>query len=118
MGIEERLMNKAEENINDGTYIIDLDHDKITSKQKTSVTLSSTGRFRSQHKGSDDLPELPDHYAKKLSKAVKDIVRPKRKKKERLSLEDVDKIRMAFLQFFVGVFQDYEKYLSQPVTGG
>jgi len=47
MGIEERLMSKAEDNINDGTYIIDLDKDKITSKQKTSVTLSSTGRFKS-----------------------------------------------------------------------
>lgn len=41
MGIEDRLMKKAEEHINDGTYIIDLDHDKITSKQKTSVTLTS-----------------------------------------------------------------------------
>ena len=32
MGIEDHLLYKAEENINDGTYIIDLDHDKITSK--------------------------------------------------------------------------------------
>jgi hypothetical protein len=46
MGIEEVLFPKAEQNINDGTYIIDLDRDKITSKQKTSVTLSSTGRYR------------------------------------------------------------------------
>lgn len=114
-------MQKAEENINDGTYIIDLDRDKITSKQKTSVVLSSTGRFRTNQKGggsSDDLPELPEHYAKKLSKQVKDIVKPKRKKRERLSLEDVEKIRMSFLGFFVGVFQDYEKYLQQPQGGG
>lgn len=32
MGIEMKLMGKAEDNINDGTYIIDLDKDKITSK--------------------------------------------------------------------------------------
>jgi len=65
MGIEASLLEKAEDSINDGTYIIDLDHDKITSKQKTSVTLSSSGRFRGQQK--DDLPELPDHYRKKLA---------------------------------------------------
>ncbi len=64
MGIESNMMDKAEENINDGTYIIDLDADKITSKQKTSVTLSSSGR--SSVKLKDDLPELPNHYAQKL----------------------------------------------------
>lgn len=39
MGIEDIYMKKAQDNINDGTYIIDLDQDKITSKQKTSVIL-------------------------------------------------------------------------------
>jgi hypothetical protein len=47
IGIEECLMDQAEDNINDGTYIIDLDKDKITSKQKTSVILSNTGKFKS-----------------------------------------------------------------------
>jgi hypothetical protein len=32
IGIEDNLMDQAEDNINDGTYIIDLDKDKITSK--------------------------------------------------------------------------------------
>ena len=32
MGIEERLLEEAEENVSDGTYIIDLDTNKITSK--------------------------------------------------------------------------------------
>ena len=50
------------------------------------------------------MPELPDHYSKKLAKAVKDIVKTKRKKKERLTQEEVDKIRNYFFQFFVGVF--------------
>lgn len=102
MGIEMKLMGKAEDNINDGTYIIDLDKDKITSKQKTSVTLSSSGNFKGQQK--DDLPELPNHYSQKLAKAVKDIVKTKRKKKEKLTQEEVDKIRNYFFQFFVGVF--------------
>jgi phosphotransferase system IIA component len=46
IGIEEDLMEQAEDNINDGTYIIDLDKDKITSKQKTSVVVSNSGRFK------------------------------------------------------------------------
>jgi hypothetical protein len=71
-------MKKAEEHINDGTYIIDLDNDKITSKQKTSVNLTNQGRFRAQQK--DDLPELPEHYCKKLTKKIKEIVKNKRKK--------------------------------------
>ena len=29
MGIEERMLQEAEENISDGTYIIDLDNDKV-----------------------------------------------------------------------------------------
>ena len=48
MGIDQSMQREAEDNISDGTYIIDLDQDKITSKQKTSVTLSSTGRFKAQ----------------------------------------------------------------------
>jgi hypothetical protein len=42
------------------------------------------------------LPDLPEHYKQKLTKAVKAIVNPKRKKKERLSLNEVEKIRLAF----------------------
>lgn len=34
-----------------------------------------------------------------------------------MNLDDVEKIRMAFFQFFVGVFQDYEKYMVQPQGG-
>jgi len=29
MGIEERMLKDAEENINDGTYIIDIDEDRV-----------------------------------------------------------------------------------------
>lgn len=66
------------------------------------MTLSSSGRFRGQLK--DDLPELPDHYRKKLAAQVKDLVKNKRKRRERLSPEHVEKIRMCFFNFFVGVF--------------
>ena len=63
------------------------------------------------------MPELPDHYSKKMAKQIRDVVRPKRKKRERLSADDVDKIRMSFFSFFVGVFQDYEKYMISASTG-
>lgn len=29
MGVEENLMEEAEDNINDGTYIINLDHNRV-----------------------------------------------------------------------------------------
>ena len=103
-------MQEAQENISDETYIIDLDNNKITSKQKTSVTLTSNGRFKSSQK--EDLPELPEHQTKKLRTALKNIIKPKQKKQQRLAQEDVDSIREAFFQFMVSVFQHYERYLQ------
>lgn len=44
MGIEEKLRKEAEINVNDGTYIIDLDSNKIYSKAHTAVTLYLPGR--------------------------------------------------------------------------
>lgn len=79
IGIETRYLDKAEDNINDGTYIIDLDANKITSKHKTSVTLGSNGR--SSVKLKDDLPELPTHYREKLQKELNGVVSKKLKKK-------------------------------------
>ena len=108
IGIEEDLMEQAEDNINDGTYIIDLDKDKITSKQKTSVVVSNSGRFKNSQK--DDLPELPEKYSKKLAANVKDIVSKSRKKKLPMSHEDVEKVRMEFFNFFVNIFRDYDKF--------
>ncbi len=102
IGIESQYLDQAEDIINDGTYIIDLDNNKITSKHKTSVTLQSNGR--SSIKLKDDLPELPNHYAHKLQKKISGIVKKKYHKKERLSIEEVDKIRLAFFNFFVNVF--------------
>jgi hypothetical protein len=40
------------------------------------------------------------------------VVKPRRKKREALTSEDVEKIRMSFFHFFVNLFQDYEKYLQ------
>lgn len=110
IGIEENLMDQAEDNINDGTYIIDLDKDKITSKQKTSVILSNTGKFKSSQK--DDLPELPEKYSKKLAKNVKDIISKSRRKKQPLTIEEIEKVRMEFFNFFVNIFRDYDKFIS------
>jgi hypothetical protein len=48
---------------------------------------------------------------------VRDIVKNRRKKREKITEEEAMKIREAFLQFFVGVFQEYEKYIIQPQGG-
>jgi hypothetical protein len=50
MGVEESLLKEAEENINDGAYIINLDNDTIVSKAYSSVTLTSGGKFKPQMK--------------------------------------------------------------------
>ncbi len=109
IGIESKYLDQAEDNINDGTYIIDLDHNKITSKHKTSVTLGSNGR--SSVRLRDDLPELPTHYREKLQKDLTNIVKKKISKKQRLTPEEVEKVRTSFFNFFVGVFQEYEDFL-------
>jgi predicted Zn-dependent peptidase len=57
---------------------------------------------------------LPEHYSRKLAKELEKIVKSKKKKKEPLSAEEVDKIRMAFFNFFVSVFKDYEQYIIHP----
>jgi hypothetical protein len=40
MGIEEKLRKEAEENINDGTYIIDLDRNKVMFGQLITCRLT------------------------------------------------------------------------------
>ena len=116
IGIEDNLMDQAEDNINDGTYIIDLDKDKITSKQKTSVILSNTGKYKSSQK--DDLPELPEKYSKKLAKNLKDIVERSRRRKQPLTNEEVEKIRMEFFNFFVNIFREYDKFITTTKNNG
>jgi hypothetical protein len=59
----------------------------------------------------DDLPELPTHYREKLQKDLTNIVKKKISKKQRLTPEEVEKVRTSFFNFFVGVFQEYEDFL-------
>lgn len=52
-----------------------------------------------------------------MGKLLKEIVKNRRKKKERFTEEEVTKIRYIFFEFFVGVFQEYERYIVQPPQG-
>lgn len=52
--------------IKDGTYIIDLDHNKISQIPHTSVTLKRTGTNKIL--ASEDLPDLPATLVKRLRK--------------------------------------------------
>ena len=73
------------------------------------MTLGSNGR--SSVRLRDDLPELPTHYREKLQKDLTNIVKKKISKKQRLTPEEVEKVRTSFFNFFVGVFQEYEDFL-------
>lgn len=73
------------------------------------MILSNTGKFKSSQK--DDLPELPEKYSKKLAKNVKDIISKSRKKKQPLTNEEIEKVRMEFFNFFVNIFREYDKYI-------
>lgn len=68
----------------------------------------------------EDLPELPDHYAKKLAKKVSDILRQEagcKLKPARLFNPSLDpatclRIRDCFYQFFVSILKSYKGYLD------
>lgn len=50
------------------------------------------------------MPDLPDHYGKKLAKVLNEIIKPRVKQRVRLNEKDIDQIREAFFIFFVSVF--------------
>ena len=68
LGIEDRFAKKVEEYIKDGTYMINLDSDKICQIPHTSVTLKRTGTNKLI--ASEDLPDLPFSLVKKLKKTI------------------------------------------------
>jgi hypothetical protein len=68
MGLEQDYYEDKEIQscIKDGTYIIDLDKNKISQIPHTSVTLKRTGTNKVL--ASEDLPDLPASLVKKLKK--------------------------------------------------
>ena len=68
LGIEDRFSKKVEEYIKDGTYMINLDNDKICQIPHTSVTLKRTGTNKLI--ASEDLPDLPFSQVKNLKKQI------------------------------------------------
>ena len=90
--------------------IIDLD----------SNTTTSACTLRLCEETVEELPELPDHYAKKLGKKVSEILRQEagcRLKPARLTTPFLDpstclRIRDCFYQFFVNILKPYKQYLD------
>jgi len=64
LGVERE--NYKESQVKDGTYIIDLDFNKISQIPHTSVTVKRTGTAKIL--SSEDLPDLPIPLVKKLKK--------------------------------------------------
>ena len=81
------------------------------SKAHSTVTLTTAGKFKQS--SYDDLPDLPDHYGKKLAKVLNEIIKPRVKQRVRLNEKDIDQIREAFFMFFVSVFQKFGDYLDE-----
>ena len=91
--------------------IVDLDQNTTTSACTLRLTQSTI----------DDLPDLPDHYGKKLIKKVSEILRqeictpkskPTRLLKPYLDLPACTRIRECFFQFFVSILKPYKQFLD------
>lgn len=62
------------------------------------MTLKRTGTNKVL--ASEDLPDLPHQWVKKLRKSIEDIANKIQKKKKELSKEDLSKVKEAFRVFF------------------
>lgn len=96
LGVERQ--HYKESYIKDGTYIIDLDQNKISQIPHTSVTLKRTGTNKIL--ASEDLPDLPKTLVKRLKWSINDIAKKAYKTKE-MSEEAINTVRLAFFQFFM-----------------
>ena len=85
--------NDLQNYVKDGTYIIDIDANKISQIPHTSVTLKRTGTKKNI--ASEDLPDLPSLAVKKLKKAISDIAKSAFSNKK-MSEESVIAVRIAF----------------------
>lgn len=68
LGIEEKNAKKAEANIKDGTYIVDLDRDRVWQQPHTSNNMTRGGSSKDTQL--DDLPDLPDLLQEKLERGL------------------------------------------------
>ena len=105
LGIKgKKLYDEIRETIKDGTYIIELDTDKIQQIPHTSTIINRYGTTK--EKIDEDLPDLPFKHLSQLRKSIKDIGR-KAHETNNLRDDEVEKIRQAFYKFFVCLFRYY-----------
>lgn len=108
LGIKgQKLYQEIRETIKDGTYIIELDDDKIQQIPHTSTIINRYGTTK--EKIDEDLPDLPFKHLSQLRKSIKDFGRKAFEKDISKPLRDdeVEKIRQAFYKFFVNLFRYY-----------
>jgi len=105
------LYNSVEDTIKDGTYIIELDHNKIFQRPHASTIINRSGSTK--EKIDEDLPDLPFYLYKKLHGRIEKYGNQTRNAKKPLNDEDVDEIREAFFEFFYKLLRLYEQ---EPAT--
>ena len=107
LGVEDKFTKKVEDYIKDGTYMINLDTDKICQIPHTSVTLLRTGSNKAV--ASEDLPDLPFSSVKKLKKAIQSIA--VKVKAQVMNPEQVNDVRRAFFNFFMEPLKEFTRYI-------
>ena len=84
LGVDKKIYKESENDIKDGTYIIDLDtprgKGKIFMRYYKSVMVNRLGTTKGQ--GSEDLPSLPSQRYKILVENLSKIIRSKDNKKK------------------------------------
>jgi hypothetical protein len=61
---------------------------------------------------------FPKSIARSWQKNLKDIVDRSRRRKQPLTNEEVEKIRMEFFNFFVNIFREYDKFITTTKNNG
>ena len=69
LGINHDLYKNIEESVKDGTYIIELDNNKIFQRPHASTIINRSGTTK--EKIDEDLPDLPVKLYKELKGALK-----------------------------------------------
>jgi hypothetical protein len=102
----ENLYKQVEDSIKDGTYIIQLDGNKIFQRPHASTIINRSGTTK--EKIDEDLPDLPLSLYNDLYSELKDFSREIRRKQHEFTNKQVEEIRKHFFHFFVKLLRYYE----------
>lgn len=98
--------------IREGTYIVDIDNNRISNVPHTSVTVKRSGTSRNLV--SEDLPELPPSLRKKLETSIESTCRKAMKKKDSISDHDLNEVRVAFFRFNLQLLRGLDSFVRKP----